>query len=206
MKWLPNALTILRCILAFVVGWAILHTKFGVIEIHLFSKPSSPELFAHDWAGWPVLIFTFAACLDYVDGAVARALDAESEFGAVLDPLADKLLVGIALIALSYRFDWYWLFLIPTLLIVGRDIFVTALRHRKGGKLPVSRLAKHKTAMAMIGVGGLLFTFGAHAFGVSSEAANLIGYPALAALYASAAFSLYTGYQYTRSAISKLTP
>lgn len=200
MKWLPNALTILRCILAFVVGWMIWLADFGAIEFYIFNNPPPTKPFEHNWQGWPFLLFVFAAVLDYADGAAARALNAESEFGAKLDPLADKLLVGVTLIMICQSYSWHWIFVVPTFLIVGRDILVSILRSRVKSGIPVTRAAKWKTAIAMIAVGGLLFTFGAHAFGVDVEMTDWIGYPLLALLYLAAALSLSTAWQYVRAA------
>lgn len=174
LKWLPNALTILRCVLAFVVGWSILTMT----------------------AGWlPFALFVLVAATDFLDGYAARELDAISEFGAFLDPIADKLLVAIALLALCYLSGWNWLLVVPTAAIVGRDIFVTLIRFRPGITLPVSRLAKWKTAFEMIGIGGYLLYFAVPMAGLKSTAIALV--------YLAAALSLYTGYLYLRASLTR---
>jgi len=201
MKWLPNALTILRCALAFVVAWMIWKTQLGVIDIQFFNEPPEPALFSSMWAGWPFLLFVFAALLDYADGLAARLLDAVSEFGARLDPFADKLLVGAALIAICINYNWHPIFSAPTVIIIGRDVLVTILRSRVKGGVPVTRAAKWKTAIAMIAVGGLLLFLGGHAFGIPSDPAEWLGFASLGLLYLAAALSLFTGWQYVRAAL-----
>ena len=109
LKWLPNALTIARCILAIVVGYTILdfdtRTQAG--------DATALILFL------PFALFSFVALTDWLDGWLARKLDAESAFGARLDPIGDKLLSASSLLALSITGTWAWFILIPTLAIVS---------------------------------------------------------------------------------------
>lgn len=105
---LPNILTVIRIALVplFVVAFYI----------------DSPE------ARWVTLgIFCFASATDFLDGFLARRLNIESSFGAFLDPVADKLMVAITLILLVEREASVWL-AIPTMIIIGREITVSALR------------------------------------------------------------------------------
>lgn len=136
LKWLPNALTIARCGLAGLVAWWII------------AEPATSWL--------PLLSFILVAATDFLDGWAARRFDAVSAFGAFLDPVADKLLVGLALLALALKQDWTWLVLIPAIAIISRDLVATGLRLMPGIVLPVSRLAKWKTALEMFGIGALL--------------------------------------------------
>ncbi|MCF6329115.1 MAG: CDP-alcohol phosphatidyltransferase family protein [Henriciella sp.] len=175
LKWLPNALTILRCILAFVVGWTILQTGL------------------HIWL--PFGLFVIVAATDFLDGYAARKLHAVSAFGAFLDPVADKLLVAISLLALCHYTNWNWVLLLPTAAIVGRDLFVTLIRLRPDISLPVSNLAKWKTAFEMIGIAGYLLTFAIPSSGLR--------WGSIALIYLAAALSLYTGYLYLRAAFTK---
>ena len=220
MKWLPNALTILRCILAFVVGWAILEMTVGsfaraqdilVAELSTHERSAiAAENAAKDrlWALLGFFTFIFAAVLDFLDGWLARKLNATSEFGKILDPIADKLLVGIPLIiAALLALAWLPLGLliaVPCLAIVIRDIAVTLLRFSKwGGKQTnVSRLAKWKTALEFVAVGLPLAVITAEQF-ISTEAgaqALIISWIILLVL--AAVLSIYTGYQYVRAATS----
>lgn len=136
LTWLPNALTIARCCLAAFVAWLIL------------TEPAQ--------SFWPLVAFILVALTDFVDGLAARRLNAVSAFGAFLDPVADKLLVGFSLVALCALADWQLILVIPTGLIILRDMVATILRLFPKIKMPVSRLAKWKTAIEMLGISALL--------------------------------------------------
>jgi CDP-diacylglycerol--glycerol-3-phosphate 3-phosphatidyltransferase len=146
LKHLPNALTLLRLVLAPVVAWAIWSARLGEDKT---------------WAIASAVLFVIAALTDLFDGMAARAFHAESRFGRIIDPIADKLLVGLPLIALSlllYAKGWaFWPFVAaPTAVIVVRDVLMTWLRltATDGEGARVSQLAKWKTAVEMIVVGG----------------------------------------------------
>ncbi|MEO1187759.1 MAG: CDP-diacylglycerol--glycerol-3-phosphate 3-phosphatidyltransferase [Pseudomonadota bacterium] len=136
LTWLPNTLTIARIALACVVGWLILTLPATSI--------------------WLVPSFVLVALTDFVDGLAARKLNAVSALGAFLDPVADKLLVGLSLLALAATREWTLLLLIPTALILLRDVIATGLRLVPSIEMPVSRLAKWKTALEMIAIVALL--------------------------------------------------
>ncbi|MEL7232232.1 MAG: CDP-diacylglycerol--glycerol-3-phosphate 3-phosphatidyltransferase [Pseudomonadota bacterium] len=176
LKWLPNALTIARCLLAFVVGWAILAL--------------SPI--------WALGLFIVTALSDFFDGYAARKLNAVSAFGAFLDPVADKLLVAAALIALCLQQDWALLITIPTAIIILRDTAVTLFRLFPSIKLPVVNLAKWKTALEMLGIGGVL---AAALFEPRQEIVFIAG---LVLIWLAALLSAYTGVRYASSAVSQM--
>ncbi|MEM6914864.1 MAG: CDP-alcohol phosphatidyltransferase family protein [Pseudomonadota bacterium] len=136
LSWLPNTLTIARCLLAGWVGWLILTLPTQSI--------------------WPFVAFVIVAASDFLDGWAARRFDAITPFGAFLDPIADKLLVGISLIAITLLQDRAWLILIPTVAIIARDVIATVIRLFPKVEMPVSQLAKWKTALEMIAIGCLL--------------------------------------------------
>ena len=143
-RWLtnlPNALTLARCGFALFVGWLIHSSAAGSF--------------------WPFILFVLVAATDFLDGYAARKLDVVSELGAFLDPLADKLLVGASLIALSSRNELTLSLLVPTIAIVVRDLIATGLRLVPSIDMPVSKLAKWKTSIEMVGIGGLLLAMGA---------------------------------------------
>lgn len=110
-----------------------------------------------EWARWTAcLLFVLAATTDYVDGYLARNWQQESLLGRWLDPVADKLLVGSAVLMLVGSDQAP---LLPSLIIVLREITVSGLREYMAEVsvgLPVSRLAKWKTAVQMTAIAFLL--------------------------------------------------
>ena len=114
-----------------------------------------------DYARWfACALFSAAGFTDWLDGHVARRWAQQSELGRFLDPIADKLLVAATLFMLvaKGRFSTEWA-LLPALVILCREILVSGLREylaalRVG--LPVSRLAKWKTAIQMVAIGFLI--------------------------------------------------
>ncbi|WP_104201938.1 CDP-diacylglycerol--glycerol-3-phosphate 3-phosphatidyltransferase [Billgrantia saliphila] len=99
-------------------------------------------------------LFALAAVTDWLDGYLARLWDQSTPFGAFLDPVADKVMVAVALALLIERFDSIWLTL-PALVIIGREIVISALREwmaemGKRGNVAVSWLGKVKTTLQMV--------------------------------------------------------
>ena len=109
--------------------------------------------------------------------------------------MADKLLVGFSLVALAYLQSWAWVLLIPTLAIVGRDIIATGIRLFPSIEMPVSQLAKWKTALEMIGIVTLLL-----AAPLAISAVWTVG---LAIVWLAAALSVYTLGLYVGALIAK---
>jgi cardiolipin synthase len=112
---------------------------------------------AADWAA--CIVFSAAAVTDYLDGHFARSRAQLSDFGRMMDPIADKLLVAATIIMLvgEHRLSRFGLF--PALVILLREILVSGLREFLAGRrlsLPVSRLAKWKTGVQMGALGTLL--------------------------------------------------
>ena len=102
------------------------------------------------------IIFAIAAFTDWLDGYLARRLNQMSRFGAFIDPVADKLIVAVALMILIAQESAYW-FTVPAMIIVGREIVVSALREwmaelGKRTTLAVVKVAKYKTAVQMIAI------------------------------------------------------
>lgn len=110
-----------------------------------------------DWARKAaVLIFAAAAITDWLDGWVARKLDQMTPFGAFLDPVADKLIVAVALVLLAET-DGRWIVAIIAAIIIGREITVSALREwmateGASATVKVSRIGKFKTTFQLIGL------------------------------------------------------
>ena len=105
-------------------------------------------------------IFVLAAVTDWLDGYLARKLNQSTSFGAFLDPVADKLMVAIALVLMVGQQDSVW-FTLPALVVVAREILVSALREwmadiGKRGSVKVSFVGKVKTTVQMIAITVLL--------------------------------------------------
>ncbi|MGB1984462.1 MAG: CDP-diacylglycerol--glycerol-3-phosphate 3-phosphatidyltransferase [Porticoccaceae bacterium] len=173
---LPNQLTLLR---------------IGMIPVFVI-------LYYLPW-GWShvasAAIFGLAALTDWVDGYLARKMGLESSFGAFLDPVADKLIVIVALIMLLHANPTIW-FALPTVVIVGREVVISALREWMAERalreeVAVSMIGKVKTWVQMAAIIFLLLagkTFGALA---------VIGY---LGLYVSAGLALWSMWVYLKQA------
>ncbi|MEM9794870.1 MAG: CDP-diacylglycerol--glycerol-3-phosphate 3-phosphatidyltransferase [Pseudomonadota bacterium] len=145
MTWtVPNILTVLR-----------LFAAPGVAVMFLF--------FARPWADWFALIlFVVAAVTDWFDGYLAREFNQESRFGAMLDPIADKAMVVIALLVITGFSGMNPWILLPATVILFREVFVSGLREFLGataGLLKVTKLAKWKTTAQMVAI-AVLFASG----------------------------------------------
>lgn len=108
------------------------------------------------------LIFIFACITDWLDGHVARKYNQTSQFGAFLDPVADKMLVTITLVILAASYDSPW-YVIPAAIIVAREVLVSALREwmaeqRQRNAVAVGMIGKVKTTFQMIALIVLLAT------------------------------------------------
>lgn len=134
---LPNLLTIAR-IVAIPVIVALAITPINALR-------------------WVALaLFVIAAITDFFDGYLARTMKLVSPLGRMLDPIADKLLVGALLIALAWDGTFGAFDLIPAIAIMMREIFVSGLREYLGNEkivVPVSKLAKYKTTLQLISLG-----------------------------------------------------
>lgn len=142
MKWtVPNILTTLRLLAA--PGIALMFL--------LLPRPAA------DWAA--LVLFTVTALTDWVDGYLARLWRQETKMGAMLDPIADKAMVVIALMVLAaFSSLAVWL-IVPAALILFREVFVSGLREYLGdtaGTLKVTKLAKWKTTVQMVAISVLL--------------------------------------------------
>jgi CDP-diacylglycerol--glycerol-3-phosphate 3-phosphatidyltransferase len=214
LKHLPNALTLLRLVLAPVVAWLFwLAAKPLAGSYTLFPDA---DTYAHALAGYraqsayalaAAVLFAVAALTDLFDGMAARAFNAHSKFGRIIDPIADKALVGLPLIVVSvgtwHGFHPDWLIVaIPTAIIVTRDIGMTIYRLASpdGEGIRVSSLAKWKTALELIVVGALLVIVAVvanrRATGLDTWLPTFIPVAWLILLAVAAALSAITAIQY----------
>jgi CDP-diacylglycerol--glycerol-3-phosphate 3-phosphatidyltransferase len=168
MKWtIPNVLTTLRLLAAPGVPVMFLY----------FHRPIA------DW--FALTLFVSAAITDYFDGYLARLWKQESKFGTMLDPIADKAMVVIALLILTgYSGMNPWLIL-PATVILFREVFVGGLREylgEKAGLLKVTRLAKWKTSAQMLAIAVLFLGTGLeHMEGIARQGKTIEEYATLVA-------------------------
>ncbi|KZY05986.1 MULTISPECIES: CDP-diacylglycerol--glycerol-3-phosphate 3-phosphatidyltransferase [unclassified Sulfitobacter] len=138
MKWnLPNVLTLLRLLAAPGVAVMFLY----------FTRPYA------DW--FALLLFVIASVTDWFDGYLARAWKQETKLGTMLDPIADKAMVVIALMVIIGFSSWSPWLVLPATVILFREVFVSGLREFLGdvaGTLKVTKLAKWKTTLQMIAI------------------------------------------------------
>ncbi|WP_146584882.1 CDP-diacylglycerol--glycerol-3-phosphate 3-phosphatidyltransferase [Puniceibacterium confluentis] len=217
MSWtIPNILTALRLLAAPGVAVMFLY----------FTRPFA------DW--YALTLFVSAAITDWFDGYLARAWGQQTKLGTMLDPIADKAMVVIALMVIvGYSSMSPWLVL-PATFILFREVFVSGLREFLGdtaGTLKVTKLAKWKTTLQMIAI-AVLFAQGVfeHYLGMSVwgmdpqmvgdildgriedlhglwwKEAGMVwsGQIGLVLLWVAAALTMVTGWDYFRKAIPHL--
>jgi cardiolipin synthase len=152
-------------------------------------------------------LFGAAGITDWLDGRIARQRKLQSELGRMLDPIADKLLVGATLMVLAGMGRLSPLGLYPAIVIMCREILVSGLREYLAGLrvgLPVTRLAKWKTGLQMAALGTLLAgDTGAGLLGIGWLRVGLLGE---AMLWVAAFFTLVTGWDYLRAGLRHVAP
>lgn len=141
-------------------------------------------------------VFALAGITDWLDGYLARRLQQISAFGAFLDPVADKLMVAAALVMLVDMQSSVWL-TVPAIVIIGREIAVSALREfmaemGQRGIVAVSFAAKLKTTCQMLAL--LLLLYHRPLFGLPSYAMGML------LIYAAAGLTLWSMAIYLRAA------
>jgi cardiolipin synthase len=190
MFQIPNTLTLLRILLV------------PVFAIAFVMPGEAARLTAF-------VVFCIAGLSDALDGFAARKLNAGTDFGRMLDPIADKILVGVALMMLVAegqvrQFNLTpglpsLLKLVPALIILSREILVSGLREFLAGvsvSVPVSSIAKLKTTIQMVAIGAMILGPIADRWVPGSLALAYI------ALWVAAALTVYTGYSYFRAGLA----
>jgi len=173
---IPNILTLLRIALI-------------PIFVVVFYLP-------YEWAPMATgVVFAIAGFTDWLDGYLARKLDQSSPFGAFLDPVADKLMVAISLALLVESYGNLWV-TIPAVVIIGREIVISALREwmaevGKRASVAVSYIGKVKTALQMLAIMLMI---------VTEPYSSTISWAGIMALYLAAILTLWSMYQYLRAA------
>lgn len=144
-----------------------------------------------------LIIFIVAAVTDYFDGLLARKTESESSFGALLDLLADKLLVCITLISLIHINNSVY-FIVPVIVIVFREITIATIRQlidvQKSGPVRVTFFGKIKTTIQMIAIALNI---------ISPEMDNLFNIVAISSLWLASLISLASLFSYLRSWIEQ---
>lgn len=149
IKRIPNILTIARIFLAVFLLFFLLHSNFIL-----------PDWVDSSWVNYfACLIFCLASLTDFFDGYIARHCRVESTFGEVFDPLADKMLIlsaFIALLLLERANAW------TVFIILSREFFITGLRvvvASSGKSIAASYLGKYKTGFQIAAIAFLLADF-----------------------------------------------
>jgi CDP-diacylglycerol--glycerol-3-phosphate 3-phosphatidyltransferase len=194
---LPNAITITRILLVpvFAVAFVLPGTTARLIAF---------------------AVFCVAGLSDALDGLAARKLNAGSEFGRMLDPIADKILVAVALMMLvaqgnieQFNLDPSLsglLRLVPALVILTREILVSGLREFLAGarvSVPVIAMAKFKTTIQMIAIGAMILEPLAPTY-LSEPLVLPYQTVAYGLLWIAAALTVATGYVYFRAGLKYL--
>ena len=217
MVWtIPNILTVIRLAAAPLLAVMFLY----------FTRPHA------DWIA--LVLFVGAAITDWFDGYLARAWGQQTRLGAMLDPIADKAMVVIALMVIIGFSSWSPWLVLPATVILFREVFVSGLREFLGdvsGTLAVTKLAKWKTTLQMVAI-AVLFSqgifehyFGMWTWGMDEElvyaildgqevdhlglktmlaGAEWAGRIGLFLLWLAAALTLVTGWDYFRKAVPHL--
>jgi len=177
---LPNLLTYLRIL------------AVPAVVLCLFLIPGD----AGRW--WALAVYTGACITDWLDGFLARVWRQQSLLGRVLDPIADKLLVGATLLMLTHDNTIDRLNVAAAAVILCREILVSGLREflaELNVRVHVTQLAKWKTTMQMVALGVLL------AGPAGDKILPGVTLSGLAMLWVAALLTLWTGYDYLKAAV-----
>ena len=191
-----------------ILRWANYLTIARILMVPLFMS-----LFSFGQTSWALVVFVVAAITDYLDGVVAR-LEGPTSFGRFMDPLADKLLVGAALISFTRVGDGLspgWM----VLTIIGREFVITSLRvamvAMQGTAVGASMWGKYKTSSQMLVIILALILLVVHDHGVGSHwlvtAARESHGPIYFAMYIPLVLTVLSGLEFlynNRKALHKL--
>ena len=181
---LPNALTTLRIVLVPLFGYLLL-------------RDGGDDVTSRWWA-WAV--FTAAILTDRIDGDIARKRGLVTDFGKLMDPIADKALTGMAFIGLSIIGElWWWV----TIVVLGRELGVTVMRFvmiRRYGVIAASRGGKIKTALQGFALAGFIIPLQQFSGGWE-PIGEALWWVAAAAMAGAVVVTLVTGVDYARDAL-----
>lgn len=177
---IPNALTTLRILLVPLYGWMLLGHD-------------------HDSILWRTLagaVFVVAMITDKIDGDIARARNLITDFGKIADPIADKALTGMALIALSVMGDvWWWV----TILVLAREWSVTLLRLSVAKTVVIAAAATGKWKTTAQAIALSLLTLPLRQLdGALDVPGDVVFYLGQASLAVAVALTMWSGWEFFR--------
>ncbi|CAL4868685.1 MULTISPECIES: CDP-diacylglycerol--glycerol-3-phosphate 3-phosphatidyltransferase [Asticcacaulis] len=192
---IPNILTMLRLVFGVLMFLLLAGSAGGIPFFSTYLAPD--DMFAMQ--RWAFYAFVIASVTDFFDGMLARKLNAESAWGAILDPIADKILVCGTILGLFAFNIADPVIGLPCALILFREFAVSALREAaagKGFKVPVSFLAKAKTTIQLIALGALLLAGSWAAFNLPPVWYSPVQSIAYILICVAAIVTLWTGIAY----------
>ena len=200
---IPNILTGLRLVAGVVMFLILAGATGGLPYLSAYLSPED-QFGLYRAAFW---IFVVAASTDWIDGYLARRWNATTRWGAILDPIADKILVTGAILGVLTSGSVPQI-AIPCGLILFREFAVSALRETTAGtvKLEVTLLAKWKTTLQLVALGAQLLARNWDGFGWDFD--YLVWFQTFADLliWLAAAITVWTGWQYFDKAKQQLNP
>ena len=179
----PNALTMLRILLVPLFGWLLLVDG---------GEDQSMRV-------WAFVVFVIAIATDKIDGDLARKHNIVTDFGKLMDPIADKALTGMAFIGLSIIGElWWWV----TIVVLGREWSITLLRFWiiKYGVMPASRGGKIKTTLQAIALCGFILPL-KMLEGTFETAGEVLWWGAAVVMAAAVVVTVVTGVDYVKQAL-----
>lgn len=194
---IPNLLTALRLAAGVVMFLLLAGATSGFPFISVWLSPDD-QFTMYKVGFW---IFVIAASTDWVDGYLARKWNSETRWGAILDPIADKILVTGAILGVLTSGSVQQI-IIPCGLILFREFAVSALRETMAGRisLPVTLAAKWKTTLQMVALGAQLFARNWDSFGLDFALLNYFQPFADTLIWLAAIITIWTGWQYFNAA------
>lgn len=200
---IPNILTMIRLIGGLVM-FLLLAGGTGGIPFLSSSLTSDAQPVLLRWAFYA---FVISAVTDFFDGLLARTLHAESRWGAILDPIADKILVCGTILGLFALSSGDPVFSVPCALILFREFAVSALREAASArnvKIEVSLLAKAKTTIQLVALGVMLLAESWSAFNFDPIFGSTVFGAGYILLWIAAIVSIWTGAAYFIAARKEL--
>ncbi len=180
---IPNGLTALRILLVPLLGWLLLADGGNDVGFRI----------------WAFAVFLTAILTDKIDGEIARKRNLVTEFGKLMDPIADKALTGMAFVGLSIIGElWWWV----TILVLSREWGITFLRFWviRYGVMPASRGGKIKTTVQAVALCGFILPL-LQLEGALGDIGQVLWWAAVVIMAAAVAVTVLTGLDYVREAI-----